>query len=291
MSKGLGRGLDSLIPTSMADVGDFTMVNEDKSRVQQLAVHSLQPDPSQPRKVFDEIELHELAASIKEHGVIQPLIVTKHDGKYMIVAGERRWRAAQIAGLTELPVIVRSTDELQRLELALVENVQREDLRPLDMAAALARLQQEFNLDADAIARKVGKATTTVINTMRLLQLPTEAMGALQEGKITEGHARSILALKGDEKKQHELLEYIQRFDWSVRKAEQFVTAYKQGATSTRMAARQTGAQNNYTRTLSKHLDTKVFVQPMAKGRGRLVVEYKDQADLERITRQISAQN
>lgn len=287
MSKGLGRGLDSLIPTSIADVSDFTVTNEDRSRVQQVAVSQLHPDPTQPRKVFDEGELHELASSIKEHGIIQPLIVTRHKDSFMIVAGERRWRAAQLIGLKDVPVIVRTTDELQRLELALVENVQREDLRPLDMAGALARLQQEFNLDSDAIARKVGKATTTVINTMRLLQLPEEAMNALQEGKITEGHARSILALKGDEKKQHELLDYIQRFDWSVRKAEQFVTAYKQGVTSTRMAARQTATQNNMTRALTKQLGAKVFVQPMAKGKGRLVVEYKDQADLERITKQL----
>ena len=202
---GLGRGLGSLIPQDL----NTTALIESGERIEQVPVAKLEPNPDQPRTVFDEASLQELANSIIQYGIMQPLVVSPHGGSYIIIAGERRWREAQLAKLKTVPAVVRTIKQLERLELALVENVQRVDLSPLEQAVSIARLHEQFNLSYGTIAKRLGKAETTLSNVVRLLQLPPKARDALAERVITEGHARQILALKDSPEKQEELLELI----------------------------------------------------------------------------------
>lgn len=274
MAKGLGKGFDVLIPQNF-DEAILTDVND---RVQKLFINDIEPNPDQPRRVFDKQALEELAASIDHYGILQPLIVSPKAGKYLIVAGERRWRAAQIAGLKEVPAIVRKREELEQLEIALIENVQRVDLAPLEQAVSIEKLHQQFNLSYQSIAERLGKAHSTVHNIVRLLHLPTDAREALQANKITEGHARSILALKDSPEKQAELLTQIIKNNWTVRQAEQFVTSVKQGA-ETQKATRSTATETPETKRLGDRLRTKVTVKRTAKG-GRLEIHYVSEDQL-----------
>src|SRR6266568_3667165 len=189
---GLGRGFDALIPQDF----DKSLLADDQGRIKKLDVTDIEANPDQPRQHFDKEALEQLAASIKTYGILQPLVVTPRGKNYSIVAGERRWRAGRLAGLKHVPVIVRTSKELEQLEIALIENVQRVDLSPLEQAVSIERLHQQFNSPYDAIAKRLGKANSTVVNIARLLQLPDDAKQALLEKKITEGHARQILALK-----------------------------------------------------------------------------------------------
>lgn len=285
LNRGLGRGLDSLIPSDI-EVSQLSQ-REAKQRIAAIATDQLHANPDQPRRHFDENELTSLAESIKEHGILQPLLVRQlSNGSFQIVAGERRWRAATSIGLAEVPVIVISVDEIKRAEIALIENVQREDLQPLELAAALHRLHYDFNLDYELIGKRIGKAATTVVNIVRLMQLPEAAKEALAEGKITEGHSRAILALRDSPEKQAELLDYILRQDWSVRKSEAFVVAYKQGASTKTQALRKTKVTTPQTLKLSKRLGRDVSVQRMAKG-GRLQISYKNDEDLKALTEKL----
>jgi ParB family chromosome partitioning protein len=191
--RGLGKGLDALIP------GGFQ--TEPGGNSQFIPVDQISPNPSQPRMEMDDVGLEELANSIREHGIIQPLILTKDDGgdHYTLIAGERRLRAAKLVGLESVPAIVRQASDQERLELALIENIQRENLSPLESAHAYLKLQEEFGLTQDLVAERVGKSRVAVTNTIRLLKLPGEAQKALNEGKITEGHARAILGLSSSQ--------------------------------------------------------------------------------------------
>lgn len=201
----LGKGLGSLIPGRRAEIDPATHVNETvhiqsvtprEDTVAKINLNLIEPNKDQPRKQFDELRLNELVASIKEHGILQPLVVTPvSEGHYQLVVGERRWRAAQLAGLKEVPVIIRQTKDQEKLELALIENIQRQDLNPLEEAAAYSRLQVEFNLTQEEVAKKVGKSRSQVANTERLLGLPATIQEALKEGRITVGHAKVILSL------------------------------------------------------------------------------------------------
>jgi len=278
MSKGLGRGFDVLIPTDF-DNAILTDVNE---RVQKLFIDDIEPNPDQPRRSFDKEALEGLAASIKRHGVLQPIIVSPLNNKYVLVAGERRWRAAQLAGLKDVPAIVRKREELEQLEVALIENVQREDLAPLEQAVSIERLHQQFNVSYQEIANRLGKALPTVHNIVRLLQLPEDARKALHENQITEGHARTVLSLKEHPEKQKELLRLIMKNHWSVRQAEQFVTSVKQGVGSTKRAAKAAVNETPATKQLGKALQTKVTVKRTAKG-GRLEIHYKSDEELEQL--------
>ncbi len=282
--KGLGRGFDSLLPTSF---DNSLLVNEDE-RIQKLSVDSIKPNKQQPRTTFDSEALNELAQSIKRHGILQPLVVTQgeQEGSYRLIAGERRLRASKIAGLDSVPAIVRTTKELEQLEIALVENVQRVDLSPLEQAVSIQRLHDQFNMDYEAIAKRLGKASTTVINISRLLGLPKHAQKALTNRQITEGHARAILALK-DETKQNELLELIIKNGWSVRQAEQYVTANKQGIKTSQKAQERTSTSTPGTEKLAKMLKTKVTLRRMAKG-GKLEIEYKNDSDLKRLLKKLT---
>lgn len=277
---GLGRGFDALIPQGV----DTAVLFEEQEHVQKIAVNDLVPNPHQPRSVFDEEALAGLAESIKAYGIIQPLVITPYgQGKYAIVAGERRWRAAQLAGLQKVPAVVRTTKELERLEIALVENVQRVDLSPLEQALSIEKLHQQFSLTYEAIAKRLGKASSTVNNIVRLLQLPKEAQEALAAGEIFEGHARMVLSLKDMPDKQAELLSNIKRHGWSVRQAEQFVTSLKEGFKESKATQQRMRTETPETKRLSKRLGgNPVHIRRMAKG-GKLEIGFKTDEELERI--------
>jgi ParB family chromosome partitioning protein len=277
---GLGRGFDSLIPQDV----DTAVLFDDQDRVRKISVSVLIPNPHQPRTSFDEEALSQLADSIKQYGILQPLVVTPHDqDKYVIIAGERRWRAARLAGESKVPAIVRTTKELERLEIALVENVQRVDLSPLEQAMSIERLHQQFSMTYEAIAKRLGKASSTVNNIVRLLQLPEEAQRALGEGKIFEGHARAILSLKNAPEKQAELLNNLIRHGWSVRQAEQFVTSVKEGFQETKATHERMKTETPETKRLSKKLGgTPVHIRRTAKG-GKLEIRFKNDDELGKI--------
>lgn len=277
--RGLGRGFDALISQDF----DKSLLLSSDDRIEKIPVAALQPNPYQPRRHFDEAALQELANSIKRHGIVQPLVVTPvKNGKYTLVAGERRWRAAQLAKLDTVPAIVRERQELEQLEVALIENVQRVDLSPLEQAVSIERLHEQFNLSYDDIAQRLGKASSTVHNTVRLLGLPAAARDALIEGKISEGHARAILALKGDTQRQTYLLQTIISAGWSVRQAERFVTSVKAGIKQTKQAHARTATETPATKQLSKKLGYPVSLKRTAKG-GKLEITFRDDSELAQI--------
>lgn len=272
----LGRGLDGLLPTNF----DNSLLLSSEERIQNISLVSIQPNANQPRKNFDEEALRELADSIRAHGVLQPIIVSP-SGKdtYEIIAGERRWRAAKLAKQKDIPAIVREKAAVERLEIALIENVQRVDLSPLEQAQSIAHLHEQFNLSYADIAKKLGKAAPTVHNIVRLLQLPEAARQALRERAITEGHARAILALKDQPELQEKLLGLITSQGWSVRQAEQFVSAHKEGMETTQAVQKRTVKETPETKQLAKRIGTKVTIHHTAKG-GRLEIHFKDDGQL-----------
>lgn len=275
---GLGRGFDALIPQDF----DKSLIVDDHERVQKIAVEELKANPNQPRQHFDKQALEQLADSIKLYGVLQPLVVTPMNSGYAIVAGERRWRASQLAGLKKVPAIVRTTKELEQLEIAIVENVQRVDLSPLEQAVSIERLHQQFNMTYESVAKRLGKAPSTVNNIVRLLQLPEAAREALRNQKITEGHARAILALKDVPEKQRELLDFILKQDWSVRQAERFVVSVKEGYKDRQATKERMQTETPATKKLSKKLGAPVHIRRMAKG-GKLEISFKSDDELQKV--------
>ena len=275
----MGRGFDALISSDF----DKSILLTAEDRIEKIPVVDLQPNPHQPRKHFDETALQELASSIKRHGIVQPLVVTTvNNGKYTLIAGERRWRASKLAGLKDVPAIIRDREELDHLEVALIENVQRVDLSPLEQAVSIERLHEQFNLSYDDIAKRLGKAHSTVNNTVRLLRLPEAARQALATGKISEGHARAILALKGDETRQAYLLKTIVDQGWSVRQAERFVLSVKSGTKDTKKVHEHVATDTPLTKKLSKKIGTPVQIRRTAKG-GKLEINFGSDEELERI--------
>lgn len=277
---GLGKGFDVLIPQGVSTI----LTEVDGERVQNLFISAVFPNPDQPRCAFDDFSLKELAASIRQHGVLQPILVVpgNEPSTFQIIAGERRWRASRLAGLDKVPAIVRTAKELEKLELALIENIQRVDLKPLEQASSIQRLHEIFSQSYDQIAKRLGKAESTVSNIVRLLTLPPAAQDALQNEKISEGHARQILALKDNPSAQEELLLYIQKNSWTVRQAEQFVTASKDGAKDTKQAATKTSDKTPETEKLTKVLHRPVTIARMAKG-GRLIIRFDSDDDLAKL--------
>lgn len=207
--KGLGRGLGALIPE--VEVGD-----RDRESIQELEISSVQPNPKQPRKVFDQTKLEELASSIREHGVVQPIVVRPNGDKYEIVAGERRWRASQLAGLKKIPALVREFSEGEVMEIALIENLQREDLNPLEEAEAYRVLMEEFHLTQDELAKRLGKSRPQITNTLRLLHLPPMVRDEVKAGRISMGHAKVLLSVE-DASEQLSLATRVVEDGMSVR--------------------------------------------------------------------------
>jgi ParB family transcriptional regulator, chromosome partitioning protein len=275
---GLGRGFDTLIPQDF----DKSLLLDDQERVQKIAVEEITANRNQPRQHFDKQALDQLAESIKNYGVLQPLVVMPKANGYEIIAGERRWRASQLAGLKKVPAIVRTAEELEQLEIAIVENVQRVDLSPLEQSVSIERLHQQFNMTYEAIARRLGKATSTVNNIVRLLQLPEAARTALQEQQISEGHARAILSLKDTPEKQKELLEQILKQGWSVRQAERFVVTIKEGFKEKQAAKERMQTETPQTKQLAKKLGAPVHIRRTAKG-GKLEITFKSDDELNKV--------
>lgn len=279
LGRGLGRGLNSLIS------GDFdkTILLTPADRIEKLKISVIQASPFQPRRHFDDEALQELASSIKRYGVVQPLVVTPaQDGVYTLIAGERRWRAAQIAGLASVPALVRTSEQLEQLELALIENVQRVDLSPLETAVSIERLHEQFSQSYETIANRLGKAPSTINNIVRLLRLPEAARIALEKTQISEGHARTILSLKSNPENQAKLLALIVQHDWSVRQAERYVTSLKSGASEPGKAIERVNTETPATREISKRLGTSVHIRRTARG-GRLELGFKTDAELEKL--------
>ena len=285
-NKGLGRGFDSLIPTEFLNESFDVATTADakQSDLRYIPTRSVAPDPSQPRRYFEETALDELAASVTTHGILQPLVVApaKSGDGFVIIAGERRWRAAGIAGLEKVPVLVRTPSDQHRLELSLIENVQRRDLSPLETAAAYQRLRDQFNLSNEEIGHRVGgKSVSAISNTIRLLNLPKSAKKAIVEGDLTEGQARPLLTL-ADDPRFDSILKRILDEGWSARRVEEFVSGTKKkGEQKTAPAVVRTNFEA-YSKTLTKRFRTPVTIKPAGKG-GKVVINFKDDDDLERI--------
>ena len=287
MKKGLGRGFDSLIPTNLFDEAFDPTAGQDAtmSQLRQLPIADIIPDPDQPRRFFDEEALRELADSIGRHGVVQPIVVTPHEAQFMIVAGERRWRAAQLAGLVEIPSIVRSLSDQHRLEVSLIENLQRRDLNPLETATAYMKLRDQFNMTLEQIGQHVGgKSVSAISNTLRLLKLPSVVRTALFENKISEGQARTLVGLPDDV--AEDLLQQTIDQGWSVRKLEQMIAAWKRARQPLGQALTPKPVEPPHASSvarLSKKLHANITVRTSKRGAGQIIIPFKDQADFERI--------
>lgn len=278
---GLGKGLDALMideDDEYSAVGEYILCDID----------AIEPNPYQPRKDMDKDALRDLSASIKEKGVLQPLVVTVDDDdmdKYVLIAGERRLRASKLAGLEEVPVIVRDVNAQDRLELALVENIQRENLNSIEEALAYGQLVDEFSLTQEEIAKRVGKKRSTVANTLRLLQLPEFAKNDVASGRLSMGHARVLLSLQTEEEMQR-LRDSIIKKRLTVRQAEGVVKGVKKKVRATRSKSQGSEIPPSYCKTLSKDIvrtfDTKVKIVQNGS-RGKIEIEYFSLDDLERI--------
>ncbi|MDI3476501.1 MAG: ParB family transcriptional regulator, chromosome partitioning protein [Thermoanaerobacterium sp.] len=269
--RGLGRGLQALIP----DIDE-----ENTKGVENIKISDIEPNQFQPRKHFDDESLKELSDSIKEHGIIQPIIVRKINFGYQIVAGERRWRAAKLAGLKEIPAIVKDFDDQKVMEIALIENLQREDLNPIDEAKAYKSLMEQFNLTQEEISKRVGKSRSAIANSIRLLNLDENVQNMLMEGKITTGHAKVILALQ-DADKQNIIANKIVDKNLNVRETENLIKE----VASPKRKKRQVNdiyikeIEDNFCRFFG----TKVKIIP-GKNKGKIMIEYYGEEDLSRLT-------
>ena len=237
-AKGLGRGFEALIPTDLVDEEFDLTAKEDKtsSELKQLKLVEIYPDEEQPRREFNKEAIEALATSIKEHGVLQPIVVTREDGRYKIVAGERRWRASKIAGLTKIPAIIRTLDSQNRLELSIIENAQREDLNAIELATAYAKLKNQFNLSPEDIAAKVGKSEASINNTLRLLNLPEDVKKIMVKEKLTEGVMRPLISR--DEKDIKKILPKIINEGWTSRRVERYFQDNKKKSSAALIKAR-----------------------------------------------------
>lgn len=233
LGKGLGRGFESLIPTELIDDEFDPTAKEDRqeSALKELKLTEIVRDEEQPRKEFDATAIEALAASIKEHGVLQPIVVVREDGKYKIVAGERRYRASKLAGLLTIPAIVRTLDAQNRLEMSVIENAQREDLNPIELATAYLKLKTQFNLTVAEIAVRVGKSEAVIAATMRLLNLPDEVKKVMVKEKLTEGVMRPLVG--ADEDLVKKVLPQIVAEGWTARKVERYVADHKKKSSVT----------------------------------------------------------
>lgn len=291
--KGLGRGFSSLIPTEMLidDQFDPTLgVDNEVSKLQEIPLSKISADPDQPRRHFDEEALEDLAESIKIHGVLQPIVVIRKGKNFEIVAGERRFRASKLAGLKKIPAIIRELSDQNRLELSLIENLQRSDLNVLETATAYLKLREQFNMTAEQIGKRVGgRSSSAVLNTMRLLSLPDEVKKHVYSGELKEGQVRPLLKI--DEETVLKILPKILAEGWSARKLEQFLVQYKK-------ESEKSGDQKpknlnkmpfeDTTKRLTKHLKTDVNIKTSARGSGQIVIKFKSEDELKRLEQMLS---
>ena len=293
--RGLGRGLSNLIPTDdttedvspkaskQTKTGAVTKTEVVKKVEQTLNINRIEPNKNQPRKEFNEDALQELADSIKQFGIIQPLVVQKQDDYYEIIAGERRWRAAKLAGLKEVPVIIKNYTEQERVEIALIENIQREDLNPIEEAMAFKRLLTEFDLKQDELAERVSKSRTAVTNSMRLLKLDERVQQMVVDEKISTGHARALLAV-GDKEQQYNLANKIFDEKLSVRETERLMkNLQKEKKDKKDQKAENEFIYKGIEEKIKMILGTKVTVNHKKNNKGRIEIEYYSNEELERI--------
>jgi ParB family chromosome partitioning protein len=286
--KGLGKGLDALIPGGKSSTPPASgSGGGGGGGVQQIAVEIIKRNPRQPRIHFKEEELNELAASIREHGVIQPLIVSpKNDGSFILIAGERRLQASQRAGLKTVPVVTRQANNQELLELALIENVQRADLNPMEEAEAYHQLAEDFGLSHEMIAKRVGKSRVAVTNTMRLTNLADAVKQALVDGKITEGHARALLALS-TQKAQTSALQTIINLSLSVRQAEELIRKLTGNRPIKVKKVMQNADVADVEKRLQRSLGTKVALKHGKKG-GTVTIYYYSDEELDALLKKMT---
>ena len=282
-SRGLGSGFDALIPTENIDSFFDPTASEDKkeSQLRDIEIDDIIPDKDQPRREFKQEQLEALADSIREHGVLQPLVLTKEGSKYKIVAGERRWRASKMAGLEKVPAIIRTLDAQNRLELSLIENVQREDLNAIEIATAYAKLRDQFNMAPAEIAKRVGKSEPAVVNKLRLLTLPDDIKHAMVENGLSEGQMRPLIPASPENIRK--VLPKIIKENWSARKVEQYMVEQKASIKATKQAKVRT-AESTYdakAEKLSQHLGVKVKIHASARGTGNIVLKFKNEKEFE----------
>jgi len=282
---GLGRGFESLIPVDLLDDSFDTTkhIDEKVSELKNLKISEVTADPDQPRRTFDQDALNELAESVREHGVLQPIIVVKAGSGYQIVAGERRFRASQIAGLETIPALVRTLTNQNKLELSLIENLQRRDLNSIETATAYQKLRDQFNLTNEAIGKRVNKSQSAVQNTMRLLKLPKNVREAIADGRLTEGQARPLVSW--DEDFINEVVPRIIAEEWSARKVEQYVVNARNGKKEPEV---KTVKQNESLHeakitSLRSRLKTDVNIRVNNKGAGTILIKFTDEKDLDRL--------
>lgn len=285
MKKGLGRGFESLLPANLIDETFDPTAEQDHrlSVLQELPLNQITPDPDQPRRQFDEDALAELTASVKAYGVIQPIIVIEQDGDYQIVAGERRYRAAAAAGLKTIPAIIRSMTDQHKLEVALIENIQRRDLNVIETATAYAKLRDQFQLSHEAIGQRVHKSASSVNNTIRLLKLPKEVLLKVADGTLSEGQVRPLISLDRDAVMA--VLDTIIKEGWSARQAEQYAATAKSGTVTASQPNRtvDTSAYEARLQQLQQRLNTRIALKMNAQGAGKLEIAFKNADELQRI--------
>ena len=287
----MGRGLGALLSS------DGIPENK-RDSVVELKLNDISPNDGQPRKNFDEKKINSLASSIEENGIIQPIIVQKKGDGYRIVAGERRWRAARIAGLSVIPAIVRDLTDRQTMEQALIENIQREDLNPIEEAMAIQNLLKSHKLTQDQLAKKLGKGRSSITNTLRILELDESLQEFVSRGDLSEGHAKVILAVK-DKEDQRKVADYIMTRDLNVRQAEVFVKKFLDAQNAPdkkkviespdiRFALSIKEVETKFKKALGAK--TKIKILDSASGRGRIVIDYKDYEDLDKLTELLCGQ-
>ncbi|MBQ9677752.1 MAG: ParB/RepB/Spo0J family partition protein [Prevotella sp.] len=287
---GGGRGLDALIDTGEVHTQGSSNLNE-------IEISQIEPNPNQPRREFDQEALQELANSIREVGIIQPITLRQvESGKYQIIAGERRWRASQIAGLTSIPAYIRTVEDEGVMEMALVENIQREDLNAIEVALAYQHLAETTGMTQEKISKRVGKSRAAVTNYMRLLKLPAQVQMALKNHEIDMGHARALLAIDSPST-QIKLFKEIQKQQYSVRKVEELVQSLKSGEdikTSTGKVAAKAQLPEEFSilkQRLTQFFQTKVQMTCSPKGKGKISISFDNEEELERIMNALDSVN
>jgi ParB family chromosome partitioning protein len=280
--KALGKGLGALLPSRSTPVvmPEQAMPAE---ATQDLPIELIDPNPLQPRRQFEQERLDELAQSIRSNGIIQPLVVRKAGERYQLIAGERRWRAAKLADLTRVPVVIREVPEDRLLEVTLIENIQREDLNPIETAQAFSNMLAQLGLSPEEVGRRTGKDRSTVVNFVRLLQLPREILGLVAERKLSAGHARTLLGLPTSEL-QHEAARRAIDQGWSVRQMERITQKMVDGKTPKKPdEIQQDPNVKAAIQAMEQRLGTKVRIHEGARGKGRIEIEYYSADDLDRI--------
>ena len=276
---GLGRGMDSLMNDNSIDAKGSVTVN----------INEIEPNRNQPRKDFDEAALNDLADSIAQHGLIQPIVVRPTvDGRYMIIAGERRWRACRIAGLNEVPVIIKATDDRTLMELALIENLQREDLNAVEEALGFKALIDDFSLTQDEVAKKMGKSRSAVTNSLRLLSLNNTELEALRIGSISAGHARALLSCEDEDVRQKMLLDAVEGA--SVRELEKMAAMSKKAPKKEKKEQSKPTFYNEVELSLKETMRRKVQVKPTAKGKGTITIEFFSDKELSEFAKKLAGE-